>query len=296
MRIAPAAGRPWPRPGRRAGLAWALAAVTVAAVVLGVRALGGAQALLGIDQVATGPTTALQQLAAVLPFGYALGAGMLAALNPCGFALLPAYLGLYLGSPESAATPAPAARVGRALLVAGTMTAAFVLTFGVAGVAVGAVGAATGAALPVIGLTVGLALTGAGAHLLAGGHLSGRLADRVTARLAGPAGSRGVRAYAAYGVAYAAASLGCALPIFLSVVGLASATRDPVRAAGQLALYGVGMGLVVSALTIAAAVVKGVPGGRARAVGGRLAGPATGALLVLTGAYVVAYWLTLGFQ
>src|SRR5262249_51802403 len=33
-----------------------------------------------------------------LPLGYAFGAGMLAAVNPCGFALLPAYIGLYLGT------------------------------------------------------------------------------------------------------------------------------------------------------------------------------------------------------
>src|SRR5215472_8160786 len=33
-----------------------------------------------------------------LPFGQAFGAGMLAAFNPCGFGLVPAYLGLHLGS------------------------------------------------------------------------------------------------------------------------------------------------------------------------------------------------------
>lgn len=31
-------------------------------------------------------------LAAVLPFGFAFGAGMIAAVNLCGFAMLPAYL------------------------------------------------------------------------------------------------------------------------------------------------------------------------------------------------------------
>jgi cytochrome c biogenesis protein CcdA len=32
-----------------------------------------------------------------LPVGYALGAGMLATVNPCGFALLPAYISFHLG-------------------------------------------------------------------------------------------------------------------------------------------------------------------------------------------------------
>jgi hypothetical protein len=36
----------------------------------------------------------LTELAAVLPFGFAFGVGMVAAVNPCGFAMLPAYLSL----------------------------------------------------------------------------------------------------------------------------------------------------------------------------------------------------------
>jgi cytochrome c-type biogenesis protein len=42
----------------------------------------------------------LTELAAVLPFGFAFGVGMMAAVNPCGFARLPAYLSLYLGTHE----------------------------------------------------------------------------------------------------------------------------------------------------------------------------------------------------
>jgi hypothetical protein len=40
----------------------------------------------------------LDGVGAALPFGYAFVAGMIAAVNPCGFALIPAYLGSYLWS------------------------------------------------------------------------------------------------------------------------------------------------------------------------------------------------------
>ncbi len=40
----------------------------------------------------------VSDLAGLLPFGFAFGAGMIAAVNPCGFAMLPAYLSLYLGA------------------------------------------------------------------------------------------------------------------------------------------------------------------------------------------------------
>jgi len=290
----PAPPRARPLGAARPALAWAAAAAAVAAAVAVARLLGGPDAILRVDQLATGPATALQDLAGALPFGYALGAGMLAAVNPCGFALLPAYLGLFLGSPDP--TRSVAATLGQAARVAATLTAAFVLTFGAAGIVVSAAGAAIGAALPVVGLLVGIALAVAGAYVLSGGRLASRLADRVGGRLAGAARSRGVRAYAAYGIAYAAASLGCALPIFLTVIGLASAAHDPAQTVGQLVLYGVGMGVVVSALTVAAALVKGTLLARVRALGDRLLPPLTGALLVLTGAYVTAYWVTLGFQ
>jgi cytochrome c-type biogenesis protein len=285
--------RPSGRPGRRAALAWALAAAAVAVAVLGVRAAGGG-AVVGVDQVTARPAAALQDLAAVAPFGYAFGAGMLAAVNPCGFALLPAYLGLYLGSAEDASPPLR--RLLRALRVAATLTAAFVLTFAVAGAAVAAVGASLGPALPVAGLLVGLGLAAAGAHVLSGGRLSAGLAERASDRLSRAAAAPGLRGYAAYGMAYAAASLGCALPIFLTVVGVASAAHDPARSAGQLLLYGLGMSVVITALTLATALARAVAWRRIRALGARLLGPATGVLLVATGAYVTAYWATLGFQ
>jgi hypothetical protein len=55
------------------------------------------------------------------------------------------------------------------------------------------------------------------------------------------------------------------------------------------------MGFVVTALTVAAALLKGALLTGARVAGARLLGAVSGGLLVLTGAYVTAYWLALGF-
>ena len=60
----------------------------------------------------------------------ALTAGMVAAFNPCGFALLPAYLALFLGDAKGATS---GASVGRALAVGAAVTSGFVAVFGVAG-------------------------------------------------------------------------------------------------------------------------------------------------------------------
>jgi len=280
-------------PAVRTVSAWAFAFLAVAGAVALARTASGTGVFLGVDEVIARPAGALDALGGVLPLGYAFAAGMLAAVNPCGFALLPGYLGLYLG--ETEVEGSRAGRLGRALGVAGTVSAAFVLTFGAAGLLLASVGAALGTALPFVGLAVGLGLAAAGAYLLAGGRVYTSAGDRAAARLAGAAGARGYRGYVAYGIAYAAASLGCALPIFLTVVGLAAASRDPARALAQFVLYGLGMGLVVTALTVAIAMFKGAMLAGVRVAGARLLAGASGVLLVLTGAYVVAYWLALGF-
>lgn len=273
--------------------AWVFAAVAVVTGVILARSASGAGVFLGVDQLVARPTTGVDAASSILPLGYAFAAGMLAAVNPCGFALLPGYLGLYLGAFEP--TASAVARLGRALAVAGAMTGAFVLTFGLVGVLLATAGVALGPALPLAGLLVGLGLAATGAYLLSGKKVYSSAGDRAAARLSSAARAPGYRGYAVYGVAYAAASLGCALPIFLTVVGLSTAARDPARSAGQFALYGLGMGFVVTALTVATALFKGAVLARARVVGARLLDGASGVLLVLTGAYVVAYWLALGF-
>lgn len=40
-----------------------------------------------------------------IPLGYAFGAGMVSTVNPCGFAMLPAYPGSFLGSRDLVLAP-----------------------------------------------------------------------------------------------------------------------------------------------------------------------------------------------
>ncbi len=89
-----------------------------------------------VEGVASPSSTFLAKLGQNLPAGYAVGAGMVAAVNPCGFPMLPAYLGLFVGT--GAATqlkPGIRRRVMRAITVSLTMTAAFMLLFASVGLA-----------------------------------------------------------------------------------------------------------------------------------------------------------------
>jgi cytochrome c-type biogenesis protein len=225
---------------------------------------------------------------AALPLGYAFAAGMLAAINPCGFVLLPASLSIHLGTRD----PAPRWRLAlRALATGGSATAGFVVLFTAAGLLLGGIGAAIVRALPWFGLLVGAALVLTGAMALTGGWFPSLAAGE---RLAGRFRPmrRGVVAGAAYGVAYGLASLGCVLPIFLSVVG-GAVTEGPAAAVGAFVLYGLGLGALLTAASLAAALLGTGVLGRLRHIG-RLVPAAGAVLLLLAGAYVTYYWLTAG--
>ena len=73
-----------------------------------------------LQELAVGWLTSLSML---LPFGFAFWAGIVAEVNPCGFAMLPAYLSLYLGNTEAGFEKRSSlGRVLRALLIGGAVS------------------------------------------------------------------------------------------------------------------------------------------------------------------------------
>ncbi len=238
-------------------------------------------------------STWLGRVADFLPLGYAFGAGMVATVNPCGFAMLPAYLGLYLGRGEERfAQTSATRRFAQALVVAAAVSAGFVVLFGVAGLVIAAGGYFVVGAFPWIGLSVGVLLVALGLWLLTGRTLYTGFSERLAARLGNP-GQKGMRGFFVFGIAYGTASLSCTLPIFLSVVGSALAVQGFLSAVTQFVSYALGMGLVIVVLTLALALFK-----RTMVVALRKTlpyfQPLNAVLLLLAGVYIVYYWLTVG--
>jgi cytochrome c biogenesis protein CcdA len=219
---------------------------------------------------------------------------MVAAVNPCGFALLPAYLGLYLGMFEDTATPSGRTKsILTALQVSIMVTAGFVLLFGTVGLAVGLLTSTISKLLPWTGLAIGILLVFVGGRTVTGGMLYAGATERFADRLGNAAGKTNLTGYFAYGLAYAAASLGCTLPIFLAVVGSTMARGGLVPATFQFLLYALGMGTVITALTLGTALFKQAAVARVRTVL-PFVQPASAILLLGAGAYLIYYWLTIG--
>lgn len=278
--------RRWLRPAL-IGLGSVVAAVLLA--VLTSDPGGGLNPL--VEGASGASSTALGDLGLLLPFGFAFAAGMASATNPCGFALLPAYIGLLLGRNADDEAPRLGRRLATAGLIALAVTAGFIVLFASVGLLIGAGGQAVTDIFPLVGLVVGVILIGVGAYRLGGGALYSAAPERLSARLG--AGSTGPRGYLLFGLTYGIASLSCTLPIFLAVLGGSLATASVSDTLAQMVLYGLGMGFVISLLTLAVALFRESMQ-RWLKKGMRYADPLGTAFLFLAGIYIVYYWLTIG--
>ena len=247
-------------------------------------------ALIGIGNGIYALQDGMSTLAALVPLGYAFGAGMVAAVNPCGILLLPSVVAFYLTRGE-AAELSTARRAGKALLLAVMATLGFVTIFAVVGLIIGAGGRALVAAFPLGGFLVGLLLVGLGGWLALSGRSFGILAAGGAVGQVEP--GKDLRSLFLFGVAYAITSLACTLPIFLVVAGSALATGGPLTAAGQFISYALGMGSVVTAVVLGAAFFESAVRRSLRGIVPYVR-RLSAAFLLGAGVFLVNYWLTTG--
>lgn len=217
-------------------------------------------------------------MAGLLAFSFS--AGLIAAFNPCGFAMLPAFVGYYLGLDDNARRSA-LARLGDGLMLGASVTLGFVLVFAAIGLLVSLGGNGILFFFSEIVLAIGLALVALGAWLAAGRHLNFVLATRVAVM-----GGRGPRAGLVYGLGFGLASLACTLPVFLVVVGSAFSADGVLSGLALFVAYSVGMGTVVTAVALSASLFKGAVTRWLRRLL-PLVQQASGALLVGAGIYLV---------
>jgi cytochrome c-type biogenesis protein len=212
---------------------------------------------------------------------YAFSLGLVAALNPCGFPLLPAYL---TGFVDSGSRGPWAVRTGRALAAGAAVTAGFVAVFLPLGALVAGGFHVVLGWVPWAMIPLGLVLVAVGAWTAAGRSLKVPLPVVTTGRVEG----RWTQ-MVLFGVAYAVASLSCALPVFVAGVTGTVGQRGWLSAAADFVAYALGMGLLLS---VAALVVAHLGAPALRRV--RRLGPilhrVVGLVLVAVGAYLVYYW------
>ena len=205
-------------------------------------------------------------------------------INPCGFPLLPAFLAFYLGSDEETLPRAPT-RILQGLLVGALVSVGFLGLFALVGLPVSFGVALVARAVPWAGLATGALLALAGLVALAGRRIALPLHLHVPVKK-----ERRLGAMLLFGVGYGAASLGCTLPLFLTLIA-ASSGADKLTV---FAAYAIGTAAVLIALSVLVALAReGVARGLRPLLPylSRIAG----LLLVIAGGYLSYYWARLRF-
>jgi cytochrome c biogenesis protein CcdA len=201
-------------------------------------------------------------LATLIPLGWAFAAGMVASVNPCGFFMLPAYLSYQLGARGALEESSRARRVSRALGLGVVATSGFLLILAAVGLVIASGGQWLIRTFPYAGVTIGGALTLLGVWMLRSGRTIGLLATSRTYVVP----HRSARNVFLFGLAYAAGSLSCTLPVFLLVVGTSLASVGVLASVSQFLSFGLGMGTILMVVTIGTVLFQGVLAGLVRAI------------------------------
>ncbi|MCX6536830.1 MAG: hypothetical protein NT119_09815 [Actinobacteria bacterium] len=215
-------------------------------------------------------------------FAYSFILGVLAAVNPCGFVLLPTYLIFFLGVREETDLTA-SERIRRALVVSSGISIGFLAIFLVIGVISRLFTQWIELNAKYASLAIGIVLVIGGARML-----TGWTPKFATPQLGG-AQTKTFRATVVYGVAYAIASIGCTIGFLTTAVFGSIALHGFISGVFNILLYGLGMAMLVTALTVSLAFAKT---GIVTIIKNRLyIIQRLGAIFVtLTGFYLIVYW------
>jgi cytochrome c biogenesis protein CcdA len=214
----------------------------------------------------------------------AFGAGLVATINPCGFAMLPAYLSYFMGIQSGERSRADALR--SAYAVGGVVSAGFLVVFGIAGIVITAGFRAFTQWIPGIALGIGVLVGVLGIAMLLGYELRAGLPKAKRGRR-----GEGWGSVFSFGVGYGVASLSCTLPVFLVAVAGQLTQRSLVGGVAVFLAYTAGMSLMLLTITVVLALGKSSLVGRLRS-SARYVDRVSGAILVAAGAFIVWFWTT----
>ena len=218
---------------------------------------------------------------------FAFGIGMVALLNPCGFGLLPAYLGFFLGQNDQASSRW--ITLNRAQGVGLAMTLGMLMVFGFFGLVIGGLQTAIATRLPYFNISLGVGLVVLGIAMLRGYQLTLRIPKMQKGGASGSFASMFL-----FGASYATASLTCTLGLFVTAINSGNVAGAPGRGGGftsslgSLVSYGLGMGLLATMITLFLALGKQGLVGRFRSVLPKI-NIISAVLLLIVGPYSIGY-------
>jgi hypothetical protein len=210
------------------------------------------------------------------------GSGLLAAVNPCGFVLLPTYLMYFLGVSGRPGTQRSTVR--RALLVSAALSAGFMTIFVIVGGISRLFTDWLNQNAKYVALLIGVALVLLGIAMLFGYRL-----PFSTPKLDTGKRDQTIVSMYVFGLAYAVASIGCTLGPFSATVLGTIDTDGFFQGIIAVLLYGAAMSLLITTLTVTLALAQG---GLLKSLrtGMKYVEIASAIVMILSGLYLTWYW------
>jgi len=215
---------------------------------------------------------------------FPLAAGLIAAFNPCGFAMLPAYLSYFLGL-ESSNSDEREVGIFNGLKVSLTLSLGFVFVFAVIGILTNTIisEASIEKQAGYITLGIGMLLVLVGLAMVAGYHPVLKVP-----RIQIGTSNRQLPSIFLFGISYAFVSIGCSAPIFFLTVGGSFSRDGIVNGSAVFISYALGMSIVITVLTIGISIARSSISEKYKSIMKYL-NPISGIFLSISGFFLSAY-------
>ena len=215
---------------------------------------------------------------------FPLAAGLIAAFNPCGFAMLPAYLSYFLGL-ESDNDDNRDVGILNGLKVSLTLSLGFVFVFAIIGILTNTIisEASVEKQAGYITLGIGITLVLLGVAMVAGYHPVLKIP-----RIQMGTSNRQLPSIFLFGISYAFVSIGCSAPIFFLTVGGSFSRDGIVNGSAVFISYALGMSIVITVLTIGTSIARSSITEKYKSIMKHL-NPISGIFLSISGFFLSAY-------
>lgn len=186
----------------------------------------------------------------IFNLGYSFIAGVLAAINPCGIVMLPAYLSLYVYSNSEDNDITTSKKIRNSLNIILFVGVGFVALFSLSAVIVSLSSELVGDLIPFLSILLSMLILYFGIGELKGEQIFSSKISSLSSKIGNPKNTNPI-GFILFGVSYGLASVGCALPIFISVVTKSINAQSNQRIFLDFISYSLGMLSVIAILTAA---------------------------------------------
>ena len=231
----------------------------------------------------------------LIPFGFAFIAGLIASLNPCGFVMLPAYVGIFITDKNPKKNSSNFHQLQTIFSVSISMGLGFLFVFGTIGIIISFGRDIFSEYVNLfhwIGFILGFILIITGVYVSSGKKLYFQKPQSISSKIQIKSNSE-LSNYFLFGISYALVSISCTMPIFLALIG-SSISRDGfLYGFYQFLIYSLGMTTMIIIITIILSIFKSTVLEKIKNLS-KYIDAVSSYTLILVGGYLIFYWMTEG--